>query len=155
MRKPFVIGATVTFVILASGLLYLFMRPSTAPSQQSVNAPSNVNSTPSSPASSTQGRYTTYSAAAANDTSFSETILFFYAPWCPECRAFDTVLTSATIPESTQILKVDYDTATDLKQRYGVTLQTTFVKITSGGEKVSLWTAYGKEKSLQAVLSNT
>ena len=63
--------------------------------------------------------------------------------------------TSATIPESTQILKVDYDTATDLKQRYGVTLQTTFVKITSGGEKVSLWTAYGKEKSLQAVLSNT
>lgn len=155
MRKRLIIGATVTFVILTSGLLYLFMHPSTTPSRQSISAPRTVNTTSSSPASSTQGRYTTYSAASASDTSFNETILFFYAPWCPECRAFDTVLTSATIPEGTQILKVDYDTATDLKQRYGVTLQTTFIKITSGGEKVSLWTAYGKEKSLQAVLSNT
>lgn len=102
-----------------------------------------------------KGRYSNYSSSALSAKGFSETILFFHAPWCPECRVYDSVLQGASLPTGTQILKVDYDTSTDLKNRYGVTLQTTFVKVTSKGEKVSMWTAYGKEKSLQAVLENT
>ncbi len=102
-----------------------------------------------------KGRYSNYSSSTLSAKGFSETILFFHAPWCPECRVYDSVIQGASLPIGTQILKVDYDTSTDLKNRYGVTLQTTFVKVTSKGEKVSMWSAYGKEKSLQAVLENT
>lgn len=101
------------------------------------------------------GRYVDYSAAAVGDASFDQTILFFYAPWCPECRAFEQSIKSSTIPKGVQILKVDYDSASSLKSQYKVTIQTTFVRVNKSGERISLWVGYSKDKTIYAILENT
>ncbi len=103
---------------------------------------------------STATNYTTYTEAALKDKSYKNTVLFFHANWCPECRAFDKALASSTIPADTQILKVDYDKSTDLKKKYGVTLQSTFVSVDSNGKLLSKWVGYGKDKSADAVVKN-
>lgn len=103
------------------------------------------------------GRYVDYSDEILSEkcSGYNKTILFFYAPWCPECRGFDQAIKASTVPGGTQILKVDYDSSTDLKKKYGVTIQTTFVRVDENGEKVKLWTGYGAEKSLDLILENT
>jgi thiol-disulfide isomerase/thioredoxin len=57
--------------------------------------------------------------------------LFFYAAWCPTCRALDTAINTnlSLIPQDALIVKVDYDTSDALKQKYEVTSQHTTVVI--------------------------
>src|SRR5690606_21946600 len=55
------------------------------------------------------GRYQAYQESLVAAKGYNETILFFHASWCPECRAFEMAINDSTIPEGTQILKVDYD----------------------------------------------
>lgn len=105
-------------------------------------------------ASNSGGRYAGYSNNLVGDAAFDQTILFFYASWCPECQSFKKAINESEIPEKTQVLEVDYDKATDLKKQYGVTLQSTFVKIDANGNKLSKWVGYGKDKSLQSVINN-
>ncbi|MCD8561740.1 thioredoxin family protein, partial [Candidatus Saccharibacteria bacterium] len=100
------------------------------------------------------GRYALYSPEAVASQDYTQTVLFFHAPWCPECRAFETAIEASTIPEGVQILKVDYDSSTDLRQKHGVTLQSTFVEVDQSGETVSRWVGYGKDKSVTAILEN-
>lgn len=102
-----------------------------------------------------EGRYQTYSTEARADTQYSETILFFHAAWCPECRAFEQAILASDIPDGVQILKVDYDDNGDLRSEYGVTLQSTFVKVGSNGQKISTWVGYGRDKSVDLILENT
>lgn len=100
------------------------------------------------------GRYTQYDASAVSSGEYKNTVLFFHAAWCPECRAFDKAISESTVPENIQILKVDYDKSTDLRKKYGVTLQSTFVSVNSNGDQIAKWVGYGKDKSANAVLSN-
>lgn len=108
-----------------------------------------------SPSCEAPGRYTDYSAAAVADECYTDTILFFHAPWCPECRGFEEAINSGEVPEGAQILKVDYDSATDLRKQHEVTIQSTFVRVDPAGETVKLWSGYGKDKSVDAILENT
>jgi hypothetical protein len=108
-----------------------------------------------SPACEATGRYADYSAAAVADGCYTDTILFFHAPWCPECRGFEEAIKAGEVPEGAQILKVDYDSATDLRKQHGVTIQSTFVRVDPAGETVKLWSGYGKDKSVDAILENT
>lgn len=120
---------------------------STVSSKNDVSAPTTV---PSSP-----GRFIEYSSDALSAPEYSTTILFFYAGWCPECRGFEKAINAGTIPTSTQILRVDYDNSSDLKQKYGVTIQSTFVRIKSDGALQAKWVGYGRDKSIQTILDNT
>lgn len=67
----------------------------------------------------------------------AKVVLFFKAKWCPTCQALDKNIRAnlSGIPENVTILQVDYDTATALKQKHGVTYQHTFVQVdpVSGG----------------------
>lgn len=109
---------------------------------------------PDTPVSSTAtGRYTSYSPQKVGESGYEQTVLFFHASWCPECRAFKQNI-SSDVPEGVQILEVNYDTSQDLKQKYGVTLQSTFVRVSGDGTLQTKWVGYGKDKSLQTVLSN-
>ncbi len=58
-------------------------------------------------------------------------VLFFHANWCPTCVAIekDIEKNKKNIPENLTLLKVNYDDADDLKEKYGVTGQYTFVQI--------------------------
>ncbi|NED95814.1 thioredoxin family protein [Phytoactinopolyspora alkaliphila] len=99
------------------------------------------------------GVYRAYSDEAVAEAGYPTTILFFHASWCPECRAFEQAIEDSEIPAGVQILKVDYDSATELKQRYDVTMQTTFVRVDDGGEAQGTWVGYGKDRSLEAILT--
>ena len=101
------------------------------------------------------GRYEIYKDLLLNDAEYDKTILFFYAPWCSECRAFEEAIQKEGVPAGTQILKVDYDSNQELRKKYGVTLQTTFVRVDKSGAKQKLWVGYGKDKTANAILENT
>lgn len=65
-------------------------------------------------------------------------VLFFYAPWCSLCRAQDKDITANLIsfPAKTKILRVDYDKEKELKEKYGISVQTSFVLLDSTGKVV-------------------
>ncbi|WP_052193841.1 thioredoxin family protein [Microbacterium sp. ZOR0019] len=67
-------------------------------------------------------------------------VLFFHADWCPSCRATDESLTTAGVPAGLTVVKIDYDTATDLKREYGVTQQHTFIQVDRAGSQLAKWT---------------
>ena len=87
--------------------------------------------------------YITYDQYQASKHTYadSKVVLFFNATWCPDCRAINEALTSdpGKIPAGTTVVSVDYDQHADLRQRYGVTMQHTFVQINSSGDKVRQW----------------
>ncbi len=88
------------------------------------------------------GSYVDYDAETFAKLSDSTRILFFHASWCPQCRALDESLKEADIPEGVTVFKVDYDKNQDLRQKYGVTIQTTLVRVDSTGGKVKSYVAY-------------
>lgn len=143
----------IILVILSVGVaLYLFLRSDKA------DAPTNRSSSESSQQEKTisnatsGGVYAEYSEAALASAE-GDKILFFHASWCPQCRALEADIKKQGVPEGTSIFKVDYDNARDLRQKYGVTLQTTVVKIDDKGNLVSKFTPYSKP-TLENALSN-
>lgn len=70
-------------------------------------------------------------------------VLFFNASWCPECQAITKMLKAdaSKIPAGVTIVDVDYDSHMDLRKKYGVTMQHTFVQVDDNGEAVNTWNA--------------
>lgn len=128
--------------------------PIASESKQKV-APSADTKTNNDKTVAATGRYSDYSAGLVDDSGYSTTILFFYAGWCPECRGYDMAIKDSVIPDGTQILKVTYDDEQTLRKKHGVTIQSSFVRVDSAGDKQVLWNGYGREKSLSAILENT
>jgi thiol-disulfide isomerase/thioredoxin len=80
--------------------------------------------------------YTAYSADVL--TNGKPKVLFFHAAWCPICRNADTKM-QAWYSDGHPALdsyKVDYDTEMELKARYGVTYQHTYVLVDGQGNAV-------------------
>lgn len=84
------------------------------------------------------GVYTAFSPDVIGNGKRS--LLFFHAAWCPICKVGDAKMQQWYSDNNYTIntYKVDYDTSAELKQRYGVTYQHTFVLIDGQGnaEKV-------------------
>lgn len=108
---------------------------SNAESRQNANAISEVTETTSFVA----GVYTEYDAEAVKQSDADHILLFFKASWCPSCRALDAdiVENAEDIPAGVEIYTVDYDTATDLKRKYGITTQHSIIEIDASGEAKS------------------
>lgn len=87
------------------------------------------------------GTYSTYSADKLAMAAQGDVVLFFKADWCPSCRALDSDIRAnlSSIPAGVTILEVDYDSATELKQKYGVTTQHTLVQVDATGDLVKKW----------------
>lgn len=79
----------------------------------------------------TPGVYTPYADSLVKSSlaSGKNVILFFHARWCPTCKAADANFLKETAPADTVVLKVDYDSSVELKKKYGVTSQHTFVSL--------------------------
>lgn len=98
------------------------------------------------------GSYVDYSDTVISSTQGTK-ILFFHAPWCPQCRALDASIKSGSVPTGVTIIKTDYDTNQELRKKYGVTIQTTLVKINDDGSFIKKYTAYDAP-TLQSVKDN-
>ena len=81
------------------------------------------------------------------------TLLFFHAPWCPQCRMIESDINEQGVPNGVTILKVDYDSNQALRQKYGVTLQTTFVEVDTEGNEIEKYVAYN-EPTFDSVKAN-
>ena len=99
------------------------------------------------------GQYTTYDASKIAFAKEGKVVLFFNASWCPTCKAVDADIKArmSDIPANTLILSVDYDANKDLKTKYGVTTQHTFVQVDAEGNSLSKWVG---GDTLKSVLSN-
>ena len=66
-------------------------------------------------------------------------VLFFHAGRCPSCIALDVDVNESLtdIDENTVIVKVDYDTAEELKAQYNVTAQHTLIVLDKEGNAVT------------------
>jgi thioredoxin-related protein len=95
--------------------------------------------------------YIEYSEQAVSSTPGNK-ILFFHAPWCSQCVALEEDIVSSGVPEGTTIMKVDYDSNQELRQKYGVTIQTTLVLVDDQGDKIDSYVAY-EEPTLNSVQS--
>lgn len=87
------------------------------------------------------GRYIAYTPDALADTE-GRTFVFFYAPWCGQCRDIDEGILAQGVPDGVTILKADFDTEQALEQQYGVTMRTTFVEIADDGSEIQRFVAY-------------
>lgn len=83
------------------------------------------------------GTYSDYSPSLVGNTE--NTVVFFHAAWCPSCRAADSKMSWAEVPAGLTILKADYDSETDLRKKYGVASQHTFVLVDASGEMIKKW----------------
>jgi thiol-disulfide isomerase/thioredoxin len=93
------------------------------------------------PAAPVEGAYLDYTDGAIEATAGPK-VLFFHASWCPQCRKLDEELRATGAPDGLTVFKVDYDSRTDLRQKYGVTLQTTVVFVDDRGELISSTVLY-------------
>ncbi len=149
MKKLWLIVLVSLAAILL--ILFLFRNKATAPTPQYLPQQTMSNGgqldtgTPSA-------KYLDYdeNSIASNP---GNKVLFFHAKWCPQCRSIESDILAGPLPEGWTIIKVDYDNSQDLRRKYGVTLQTTFVKVDDSGNSLGKFVAY-EEPHLSAVKQN-
>jgi thiol-disulfide isomerase/thioredoxin len=90
----------------------------------------------------------TYKESNGTPVAGMKNLLFFHASWCPTCRAADANIKAnlLSIPPGLTIHQVDYDTSTDLKKKYGVTYQHTFVQVDESGTMIKKWSGGGLDE---------
>ena len=98
------------------------------------------------------GSYEAYSPEKLARAETGDVVLFFHASWCPTCRGLNADIEKnlSAIPSEVSILKIDYDTATELKKKYGVTYQHTLVQVAADGTLIKKWSGSPTLASLAA-----
>lgn len=99
--------------------------------------------TPSAGTGSGPGAYIDFADYEANKAAYDSTdvVLFFNAAWCSTCKvARDNIESDlSAIPSDLTIVLVDFDSAQDLRKKYGVTVQHTFVQVDPAGNELAKW----------------
>ena len=162
-KRILIISAALLSIILAAGG-FLLVRGGNEQQSNKMSETTPVRSTNSTgipetapieemtPTNAVPGKYIDYKADVIATTSGTK-LLFFHAPWCPQCRDIDTDIKASVIPSNTTIIKVDYDSNQSLRQKYGVTLQTTIVKVDDQGELIKKYVAYDSP-TLDSIIIN-
>lgn len=123
-----------------------------ASSQLASPAAGLPSSASSAAGSAAAGRYVDLAAYEQDGKQARGTavVLFFHAPWCPDCRRAQASLERDGVPEGLTVVKVDFDSRQDLRQRYGVTQQHTFVQVDPSGELIKRWTGSATGAAIKA-----
>jgi thiol-disulfide isomerase/thioredoxin len=160
-RMKIIIGIVVGLIVIGSVVLFTKSNSSQEPASENATTPSTQESTASTDTNSTadadttataEGEYKDYSAEAVSATEGTR-LLFFHASWCPQCRALDASIKQSDIPSGVTIFKVDYDSNQALRKQYGVTVQTTVVRLDAQGNLVEKYVAYD-QPNFDSVKSN-
>jgi thiol-disulfide isomerase/thioredoxin len=139
-------------LLIGSALVYVLISPAKheGPGTNSANSekqdrPAEGDDPDTGETTLSPGAYKEYDEDAVRTTSGTK-LLFFHAPWCPQCREMESSITEDGLPAGVTVFKVDYDSNQALRQKYGVTLQTTFVKIDDQGGKIKSYVAYDEPR---------
>ena len=101
------------------------------------------------------GAYVDYADYQADQQAYAagDVVLFFNATWCPTCQEATKNLEAADFPEGLTVVSVDYDSNLDLRKKYGVTTQHTFVQVGPDGEQVKKFTGSTTIPEIQSELA--
>ena len=150
-RKNLVISVILAVGLI--GLLIAFINSQNSENEQSTNTNPQQNTSTTSNNSTSAEQNTSTAATSGEYIEYDEAklasadgkkILFFHAPWCPQCNNIEKGIEEQGVPAGVTIFKVDYDTSTELKQKYEVTLQSTLVVIDGEGNLVTKHVAYSE-----------
>ena len=111
----------------------------------------DTSSTGTEETNSSANSYIPYTEAAAREAvERGVAVLFFHAPWCPTCRSLEKEIVSNLdkFPGKVTILKVNYDTESALKTKYGVVSQHTLVVVDDNLETAKKWRGGGIDEVL-------
>jgi len=108
-------------------------------------------------AMSKSGAYVTLADYNSNTGKYADSkkVYFFHASWCPICQGIDKEINADTskIPAGVTLIKTDFDSSTQLRQRYGVTTQYTFVQVDNSGNETAQWSATNLSKAIAGIKS--
>ena len=141
-KKLLPLGLVALIIALGGGTYFLLQKNTkpTATNQSAVQKPAP------------KGAYVTYKPGLVAVTKGPK-ILFFHDPANAECHALDTDIQKNGTPYGISIIKVDYETSADLRQKYGITTPATLVKVDDQGELVKTHVATANP-SLSVVLKD-
>lgn len=168
-KKALWISLAVVLLIVALGGYYLYAKQSAdqqnaaemerrevagekESKKKPTDTPTDKKDSGNTPPTSNPGKYVDYTPSIIAETSGTK-VLFFHAPWCPQCRMLETDIKQTLLPDNLTIIKVDYDSSQALRQKYGVTLQTTLVLVDDSGNLQRKYVAYN-EPTYEAVKEN-
>jgi thiol-disulfide isomerase/thioredoxin len=135
----------LTVFILGLTTLLLASCASAGPVASNNEPDSSMSETPNASETSTlaAGDFIPYESFVTSGDKYSDSkvVLFFNAVWCSTClQARENIEASlGEIPENLAIVVVDFDDSIELRKKYGVTVQHTFIEIDSSGEPLGKW----------------
>lgn len=143
MNKKILLITVLLLALVVGVITYVALTRSASrpPIEQPSESSATVEAPTETPANTREGMYVDYDASKVSQTD-GTILLFFHASWCPKCRALEKSIYDDGLPKGVTVYKVDYDTNQELRQRYGVTIQTTFVRIDRDGNKLASFVAY-------------
>lgn len=148
--------AKIIVVGISSFLLLSCSAPESVDQNQSLEAETGESMPAVESAESAAGNYIMYESYEAASSQYAESnvVLFFNAAWCSTCKiARDNFEASLDqIPSDLTVVVVDFDDSNELRKKYGVTLQHTFVQIDSMGEMVKRWSG---STSIEQIVNQT
>ncbi len=101
-------------------------------------------------AMSQAGSFSDYDQAKLANAEKGNVVLFFSASWCPTCQEANKNFNASSAPNGLTLLKVNYDSSNDLKKKYGVTYQHTFVQVDKDGNLIKKWSGSNNYSKLEA-----
>lgn len=157
MKRVLLTWGMLIIVVAAAGAGYVYLQNSREADTQNAQAdkieqPAVASSETADQAAAQPGAFVDYQEGLVASTD-GVRLLFFHAPWCPQCRMIEADINNQGVPDGVTILKVDYDSNQALRQKYGVTLQTTFVEVDKDGNEIETYVAYN-EPTFDSVKSN-
>ena len=98
-----------------------------------------------------ESRYIENSPEKFAQASNKKRVYFFHASWCPTCKVANEEFSANPngIPEDIVLFKTDYDTETELKRKFGITYQHTFVFVDENGKEIKKWNGGGLAELVQ------
>lgn len=146
MRRSLILSAGAGLLVLLAGCGGGEAASGVASAAPPVSA-TTVEPTPAEPTPAQKqevppGAYIDYAEFESEPQAYAagDVVLFFNATWCPTCQEAVKNLESARFPDGLTVVSVDYDSNLDLRKKYGVTTQHTFVQVTPDGEQVKKFT---------------
>jgi thiol-disulfide isomerase/thioredoxin len=169
MNKKIVLILSVSILVIIGGLGFVYAKNSsnnknveTAKnniSEQEVkteDGPKVAEETmPSTDATKNTGAYVSLADYNANPTKYNDfkKVYFFHAGWCPICQGIDKEINSdiSKLPAGVVFVKTDFDSSTDLRKKYGVTTQYTFVQVDGSGNETAQWSASSLSSAIAGI----
>lgn len=106
--------------------------------------------------SQAKGDYITLADYQKNPDTYktSKIVYFFHAGWCPICNQIekDIKANPGVIPEGVTLIKTDFDSSVQLRQKYGVNTQYTFVQVNSEGKELKQWPGPNIEDAVKEII---